>query len=354
MILDSGASINTINDIRFLTNIKKCKSKILLADGNEVLSEFCGDFVGIVNNNKFILKDVYYSRYIKRNLISINQLISQNYKVFNNHDNSLQALIYHNKENRIYKCLSNDKNTYQIFTSKHQIILNSTKSNEINYTHSNNQQVIDLWHRRLGHYDISKIKNKLSNINLKLKCPVCINFKLKNKSFKSSINKTKQILELIHLDFVGPVTPSINNNKYFLIILDDYSRYGWVIFTENKNDVFNKFIIWYNKIYNSLNINIKAIRSDNGKEFQNSKFQLFCEENGINHQFLVPYNPSQNGRSEGFNGILIAFSKSLLNDAKLNHNFWEFAVDTANYIHNRLPHQSIQNKIHLKYFIISL
>jgi len=350
-ILDSGASISTINDIKFLTNIKKCKTKILLANGKEVLSEFCGDFVGFINNNKFILKNVYYSRYIKRNLISINQLISQNYKViFNNYDNSPQALIYDNNGNRIYKSLSNDKNTYQIFTSKHQTNLNSTKHNEINYTVSNNQQVIDLWHRRLGHYDISKIKNKLSNINLKLKCPVCINSKLKNKSFKPSTNKTKQILELIHLDLVGPVNPSINNNKYFLTILDDYSRYGWVIFTENKNDVFNKFIIWYNKIYNSLNINIKAIRSDNGKEFQNSKFQIFCEENGIHHQFSVPYNPSQNGRAERFNGILIASSKSLLNDAKLSHDFWEFAVDTANYIHNRLPHQGIQNKIPFEVF----
>ena len=80
------------------------------------------DFVGFTNNNKFILKNVYNSRYIKRNLISINQLISQNYKViFNNYDNSPQALIYDNNGNRIYKSLSNDKNTYQIFTSKHQI-----------------------------------------------------------------------------------------------------------------------------------------------------------------------------------------------------------------------------------------
>jgi len=226
-ILDSGASISTINDIKFLTNIKICKTKILLENGKEVLSEFCSYFVGFINNNKFILKIVYYSRYIKRNLISINQLISQNYKViFNNYDNSPQALIYNNNGNRIYKYLSNTKNIYQIFTSKHQTILNSTKNNEINYTHSNNQQVIDLQHRRLGHYDISKIKNKLSNINQKLNCPVFINSKLKNKSFKPSTNKTKQILELIHLDLVGPVTPSINNNKYFLTILDNYFRYG--------------------------------------------------------------------------------------------------------------------------------
>jgi len=121
---------------------------------------------------------------------------------------------------------------------------------------------MDLWHRRLGHYDISKNKNKLNNTNFKRKCPVCINSKLKNKPYKHFQNKNKNILDLIHLNLVGPVTPSINNNKYFLTILDD----GWVIFTENKSEVFNKFIIWYNKIYNSLNINIKSIRSDNSKE----------------------------------------------------------------------------------------
>jgi len=193
--------------------------------------------------------------------ISINQLISQNYKViFNNYNNKPQALIYDCKVNRIYKATSNDKNTYQIVTLIHQTSLYSTKNKEINYLNSNNQQIMDLWHRRLGHYDISKIKNKLNNTNFKRKCPVCVNLKLKNKPYKLSQNKTKNILDLIHLDLVGPVTPSINNNKYFLTILDDYSRYGWVIFTENKNEVFNKFIVWYNKIFNSLNVNIKSIR----------------------------------------------------------------------------------------------
>ena len=35
----------------------------------------------------------------------------------------------------------------------------------------------------------------------------------------------------------------------------------------------------------------------------------------------------------------------MLNDAKLNHKFWEDAVATANYIHNRLPHKGNNNKI---------
>jgi len=133
-ILDSGASISTTNDINHLINIKKCKTKLLLANGKEVLSEFSEDFQGYINNYKFTLKNVYYSRYIKRNLISINQLISQNYKViFNNYNNKPQALIYDNKGNRIYKATSNNKNTYQIITLIHQTSLYSTKNKEINY-----------------------------------------------------------------------------------------------------------------------------------------------------------------------------------------------------------------------------
>jgi len=353
-ILDSGASISTTNDINLLTNIKKCHTKISLANDKEILSNYIGDFVGFINNQKFTLKNVFYSKYIKRNLISVNQLITQNYKiVFNNYNNLPQALIYDNHGNRIYKSISDNKNTFKIFTSIHQIKLRKEHinyNNEINNIYLNKDQLMDLWHRRLGHFDISKIRTKLNNFNIKNKCSVCINSKLKNKSYKPSMNKSTHILDLIHIDLVGPVTPSINNNKYFLTILDDFSRFGWVIFTENKNDIFNKFIIWYNQLYNTTNTTVKCIRSDNGKEFQNTRFETFCQENGIHHQFTIPYNPSQNGRAERFNGTLISSAKALLNEAKLSHDFWEFAVDTANFIHNRLPHQGIQNKIPFEIF----
>jgi len=41
----------------------------------------------------------------------------------------------------------------------------------------NKNQLTDLWHRRVGHFDISKIqkKKKLKNKNIKVKCPICIN-----------------------------------------------------------------------------------------------------------------------------------------------------------------------------------
>ena len=44
---------------------------------------------------------------------------------------------------------------------------------------------------------------------------------------------------------------------------------------------------------------ITCIRSDHGKEFENSDFEDYCNEHGINHNFSVPRTPQQNGVVEG-------------------------------------------------------
>ena len=48
---------------------------------------------------------------------------------------------------------------------------------------------------------------------------------------------------------------------------------------------------------------------------------------------------------ERLNVTLINATKALLNDVKLSHYFWEDAINTANFIHNLLPHKEINNKI---------
>jgi len=133
----------------------------------------------------------------------------------------------------------------------------------------------------MAHFNIDSIKNKLLKIHIPTTCPICVNSKLKNKPFKNSTNRAKHNFELIHMDLIGPITESLYNNKYILSILDDHSRYGWVLFITNKSDTFETFYNWFSKIKNIYNTRIKFIRSDNGTEFKNIKFNDFCKIYGI-------------------------------------------------------------------------
>eukprot|EP00833_Pecoramyces_ruminatium_P011250 jgi/Orpsp1_1/1185282/evm.model.c7180000093072.1 len=343
-ILDSGASIHTTYQLDLLSNVKECNESITLANGEKITSTHIGDLNGHINNNKIILKNVYYTPLIKRNLISISSLTMENYKiVFNNNNNSSYAIIYDNNGNRIQSIKSDTSNTYKIYILKYNKLNNDNKMNiNINHLSTDNLQ---LWHRRMCHFNIEKIKNKLPNTNLNNKCEICTHSKFKNKPFYPSKNKTKSTFDIIHMDLIGPIPNSIYNNKYILTILDDYSRYGWVIPLKSKSDTFNCFYNWFLQIKNNYNKTIKNIRTDNGTEFVNYHFKFLCKKYGINHQLIVPHNPQQNGMIERFNGTLISAAKSLLNDSKLSFSFWEDAINTANYIYNRLPHSGIENRI---------
>ena len=48
------------------------------------------------------------------------------------------------------------------------------------------------------------------------------------------------------------------------------------------------------RLKNEKRVLIIKIRSDHGKEFENARFELFCEKNGIKKEFSAPKTPQQN------------------------------------------------------------
>jgi hypothetical protein len=49
---------------------------------------------------------------------------------------------------------------------------------------------------------------------------------------------TDMPLELLHMDLFGPIAYiSIGGSKYCLVIVDDYSRFTWVFFLQEKSQI---------------------------------------------------------------------------------------------------------------------
>jgi len=201
-ILDSGASINITGNLNLLIDIKKCNEEINLANGQIITAVHKGKFKGYVNNNEIILNEVYYSPAINKNLISICKLLKENYKiVFNNSNNKSYAIIYNSNDKKIVNINATKNNTFKIWFSNNRISLNNNSNQhnnlEINFTTPNAARKLNLWHRRLCHFDISHITNKLLKLNIPVnQCPLCTNSKLKNKPYKQAINKSKHSLLL--------------------------------------------------------------------------------------------------------------------------------------------------------------
>jgi len=314
--------------------------------GGRIVSKYKGTYIGYINDNKIILKDVLYIPSFKRNLLSIYSLCKDNYKImFYNYENKNKVKIYNKKGNRIYTSTAIESTkTYKIYFLKEKLNVNSLPTS-FSIEETDDDKILKLWHRRMGHFNIAIIKDRLPNINLKEKFMICVESKIKNFLYYLSKNKTTEPFEMVHMDTVLNSDKSIYGNKYFFTIMDDYTRFGWTFFLKSKAEVFPTFLKWYNKVKNIFNKNIKYLKTDNGTEYSNSLFDNFCDQNGIVHLYSIPYNPQQNGKSERFQQTLIHCARALLNDSKLHYSFWEDALSTANYIHNRLPHKGIDNKI---------
>ena len=68
-----------------------------------------------------------------------------------------------------------------------------------------------------------------------------------------------------------------------------------MFFLHNKIEVASCFKKFAKRAQNEFEVKLKKIRSDNGKEFDNTNIEAYCDEVGIKHKVSVTYTPQQNG-----------------------------------------------------------
>ena len=87
---------------------------------------------------------------------------------------------------------------------------------------------------------------------------------------------TIEKLEIVHTDLSGPKkTKGFYDERYFMILVDDFSRMMWIAFLKEKSEAFDKFKIFKNRVENESGMKIKCLRSDRGGEFTSNEFNMF-------------------------------------------------------------------------------
>ena len=63
-------------------------------------------------------------------------------------------------------------------------------------------------------------------------------------------------------------TPSLNDNRYFVVFVDDFSRMTWVYFVKEKSKVLEVFKKFKQTIEKQSGQPLKVLRTDRGGLFQ--------------------------------------------------------------------------------------
>ena len=65
---------------------------------------------------------------------------------------------------------------------------------------------------------------------------------MKAKTRNEKIDRYGSTLDLIHIDICGPLTiTTLGGYKYFIIFINDFSRYGYIELIHKKSDSLNVF-----------------------------------------------------------------------------------------------------------------
>ena len=129
----------------------------------------------------------------------------------------------------------------------------------------------------------------------------------------------------------------MKGSKYYVLFVDDFSRYSWIFPMQFKHEVFDTFVKFKLHVENLFSSTIKAFQADEGGEYTNLAFQNFLTNHGISFRSLCPNHPKQNGLVEQKHWHIVETSLTLLAHAHMPNTYWVDAFNIVVYLINTLP-----------------
>ncbi|KNZ54063.1 hypothetical protein VP01_3056g2, partial [Puccinia sorghi] len=180
----------------------------------------------------------------------------------------------------------------------------------------------------LGHVSYHQIRQKLGiPLRNTVSCEACALSKITRASFKSKHKKASRPFEELHLDLIGPISPTSHlGDRYILTVVDSHTRFCSAIPIASKSDVFETLTSIIDFEAKRLGYYPSFIHSDRGGEFINASMDAYCKQHLIKSRTSDPYTPQQNGLAERHNRTIIESLRTILTDSKLNKKYWSDIV----------------------------
>ena len=110
-------------------------------------------------------------------------------------------------------------------------------------------------------------------------------------------------MERIHIDFLGPLSKSINGNEYILVMVDQFTKWVEIVPLQSQNaEITAKAVI--DNFLSKFGYPFQ-IHSDQGRNFESKLFHSVCELLKIHKSRTTPYRPQANGQVERYNRTLM-------------------------------------------------
>jgi transposase InsO family protein len=179
------------------------------------------------------------------------------------------------------------------------------------------------WHARLEHVNMpvlrqmanqELVKGMPSLEQVEGVCEACMTGKQRRTVFPDQAAwRAEHGLELVHGDLCGPISPATpSGNFYFLLLVDDHSRYMWISTLVSKNQAAAAIMEFQAQAEGESGHKLLMLRADRGGEFTLKQFAEYCVQEGVQRQLTTSYSPQQNGVVEHRNAMVVGAARSML------------------------------------------
>ena len=177
-----------------------------------------------------------------------------------------------------------------------------------------------------------------------IQCESCQREKQNLQSFPD-IAQSRASLPLfrVHIDSSGKRCCTEGGNQYFVVIVDDFSRKGWLLLSPTKEEIPNKIVVKLRQLMAQRpGLKVAFARTDGAGEYMQKEFVTTLTEIGCTFEKSAPYRQAQNGVAEARIGLISKMARCMMNFSSPNHpvSDWGYAVTHANMIVNLIPTQA--------------